>query len=337
MTASRDPIPVYLDQGILSHLREGKRAQAELTELLSKLRERNAVFVYSMTHVDECRAASQPEQFVEVLEKWPIYLMEFQSASDQQSTLSAGRARELVMEAGDAIYHARRLMEDWLKIWHFASGWLGETEAQELKKQMAAETARNWEGMLCDVDWDVLEPELEDQAKSALSDARAEMIADLDSLPFEQIRNEWIRGMVSLKKRLPQNYAQLDEVPDKEAVSFVFSCLEERDMEAVRSQFPQGFWSRAEDRETGDLAGLACMLFMCGLVRDRRVRRGSLQRRLQHFRGQFRDGVHIENAARCSVFITCDEGAARLARSIYAYAGVETKVLHLKVKEGAGR
>jgi len=337
MNAFGDPTPVYLDQNILSHLREGKSAKEELAGLLSKLQERNAVFVYSMTHVDECRAASQPVQFVEVMERLPVYLMEFQNASDQQSTLSMGRARELLMEPEDTIHHAKRLIEDLLYIWHFASGWLGKTEAQELKSDMAAEISRFWEGFRCDADWDVLGPELKGQAHHALSSAQEEMSALLESMPFEQIRNEWERGLESLKERLPPNYAQLDEVPDEEAVSFVFSCLEKRDMEAVKSHFPQGFWSRPDSRETGELAGLAFMLFMFGLVRDRRVKKGSTQSRIQHFRGQFRDGVHIENAARCPVFVTCDKGAARLARSVYAYTGVETKVVELQIKDVAGQ
>jgi hypothetical protein len=76
---------------------------------------------------------------------------------------------------------------------------------------------------------------------------------------------------------------------------------------------------------------------MCGLVRDRRVKKGSTESRMQHFRGQFRDGVHIENAARCAVFITCDKGAARLARALYAYTGIETKVVELQIRDTAAR
>ena|GEM_PF-5478761 len=90
MHALGNVVPVYIDQNILSHLREGKNAREELVGLLRTLREKNAVFVYSMTHVDECRASSQPEQFVKVMEELPAYLMEFQKASEQQTTLSLG-------------------------------------------------------------------------------------------------------------------------------------------------------------------------------------------------------------------------------------------------------
>lgn len=337
MNAPGDVVPVYIDQNILSHLREGKNAREKLVGLSRKLQEKNAVFVYSMTHVDECRASSQPEQFVEVMEELRVYLMEFQNASDQQTALSLGRARELLLEPEDATHHAKRLIEDLLHVFHFASGWLGKTEAQELKNEMAVEIAGFWETLRHDVDLDVLGSELGGQVKHALSAAQGEMGALIESMSFEQIRDEWEKGLMELKERLPANYAQLDEIPDEEAVSFVFSCLKEQDRKAVQSRFPQDFWNRPEARETGELAGLAFMLFMCGLVRDRRVKKGSTESRMQHFRGQFRDGVHIENAARCAMFITCDKGAARLARSLFAYSGIETKVVELQIRDAAAR
>lgn len=337
MNAPSNVLPVYIDQNILSHLREGRNAREELVGLLRALQEKNAIFVYSMTHVDECRGSSQPAQFVEVMEELPMHLMESQNASDQQAFLSLGRARELLLEPEGAPHHTKRLIEDLLHIWHFASGWLGETEAQELKTEMAAEIAEFWETLRGDVDWDVLGSELGEQAKHALSTARGELGALIENMSFEQIRDEWEKGWTGLKERLPANYAQLDEIPDEEAVAFVFACLEEQGREAVQSRFPQGFWKRLESRETGELAGLAFMLFMCGLVRDRRVKKGSTESRMQHFRGQFRDGVHIENAARCAMFITCDKGAARLARSLYAYTGIETKVVEFKIRDADAR
>ncbi len=337
MNAPNNVVPVYIDQNILSHLRAGQNAREELVSLLKTLEEKNAVFVYSMTHVDECRDSSQPEMFVEVIEELPVYLLEFDNASDRQADLSLGKARELLLEPDDASHHAKRLIENLLHVLHFASGWLGETEAQELKNEMAAEIAGFWETLRRDVDWDLLGSELGGQAKHALSAAQGEMGALVENISFEHIREEWEKGLMGLKERLPANYAQLDEIPDEEAVSFVFSCLEEHDRQAVQSRFPQGFWNRLEDRKTGELAGLAFMLFMCGLVRDRRIKKGRTESRMQHFRGQFRDGVHIENAVRCAAFVTCDKGAARLARSLYAYTGIATKVVELEIKDAAAR
>lgn len=337
MNVPANALPVYLDQNVLSHLREGKNAREELTGLVRKLEEMNAVCVYSMTHIDECRDSSQPETFVEVMEELPLYLMEHQNASDQQITLVLGRARDLVLEPEDATHQAKRLIEDLLHIWHFASGWLAKAEAQELRGEMATEIAGFWEILRRDIDWDVLGADIDGQAKQVVVAAQGQMAEIIENLPFEQSRHEWEKGLAGLKERLPANYAQLDAISDEGAVSFVFSCLEEQAREAVESQYPQGFWSTLEKQETGELAGLAFMLFMCGLVRDRRVKKGNTESRVQHFRGQFRDGIHIENAARCALFITCDRGAARLARSLYAYAGVETKVIELQVKSAAAK
>lgn len=333
MTAPQNAVPVYVDQNILSHLRVGKGARQELVGLFRTLQAQDAVFVYSMTHVDECRASSQPEQFVEVIEELPFYFMEFQDDLKQHSVFSQGRARELLLGPEDVAHQAKRLTEDLLHISHFASGWMGETEAQGLKIEMAAEMASFWETLQKDTDWDELGLELGAQAKGEILTMQAEMNTLIENLPFEQARDDWEEGWIRLKTRLPANYAQLDEIPDQEAVSFVFSCFDERDREAVQSRFQQGLWRKPDGRKTGELAGLAFTLFMCGLVRDRRVKKGSIERRMQYFRGQFRDVVHIENAARCALFLTCDKGAVRLARSLYAYAGVETKVVELQIKD----
>lgn len=330
-------VPVYIDQNILSHLREGKSAREELFELFKTLEEKNAVFVYSMAHVDECRSSSHPEMFVAVIEELPAYLMELQNASDKQATLSLGRARELLLAPENVTHHAKRSIEYLLHVFHFASGWLGDIEAQELKCELAAQMVGFWETLLVDVDWNLLGAELAGPAKRAVSAAQGEMGLLIENLPFDQIRDEWEKSWIGLKERLPANYAQLDEISDEDAVCFVVSCLEEQGREAFQSRFPRGFWTSLERRETGELAGLAFMLFMCGLVRDRRVKKGSNESRMKHFRGQFRDGVHIENAARCAVFITCDEGAARLARSLYAYAGIGTKVVELQIREAVAR
>lgn len=331
MHVTNNPVPVYLDQNILSHLREGKSAREELYQLFRRLGENHAVFVYSMTHVDECRDSSQPEAFVQVMEELPAYLMEVNKASDQQATLSLGKARDLLLKQEDVTHQATRLMESLLNVMHFASGWLGDAEALAIKDEMTAEMKAFWATLLSDCELDSLGVEAKGLAKRALIAAQDELTQVIRDLPFEQVRADWKDAWSKLRERLPASFAQLDKIPDEQAVSFVFSCLDESDREIIQNQFPKDFWSKSEVRETGELAGLAFMLFLCGLVRDRRVKSGANESRIQHFRGQFRDGVHIENAATCAVFITCDAGAARLARSIYAYAGVKTKVVELKI------
>ncbi|WGH77215.1 hypothetical protein [Jannaschia ovalis] len=194
-----------------------------------------------MTHVDECRAASGPAQFVEVLEELPVYLMEFQNASSAQSNLSLGKARELILEPADAIQQAQSLMESMLHVLHFATGWLGETDPQCLKAEMSTEMTCLWQNLWRDVDWDLLGSEVGGQAKDAFFKARGEMCALIENLPFEQIRNESEKSLMKLKERLPPNFAQLDEVADKEAVSFVFTCLEKKRAGSHSGSFPARF------------------------------------------------------------------------------------------------
>ena len=122
-------------------------------------------------------------------------------------------------------------------------------------------------------------------------------------------------------------------MPAEDVALYIISCLDDNEKNAIQDQLPQGFWSNIASREEGALSGFAFMLFMCGLIRDKRVRTKGRARREKHFLGQFRDCVHIENAARCAVFVTFDKGAARLAKAVYSYAGIQTEVLHLAIKK----
>ena len=223
MNISTEAVPVYLDQNILSHLRVGKSARGELTALLKRWEEHNVVYVCSMTHVAECRDSLQPETFAEVLETLPVYLMDFQNPSDRQCSLSLGQARDLLLEPEDLSHHATRLVEEMLNVLHFASGWLGKAEAQDLKEDMAVSMAAFWDNLREDVDWETLGLDLCEEVKSSLPMIGEEMISLINDLPFEQARQEWVKEFVELRKRLPANYAQLDDMPDKEAVSFVLS------------------------------------------------------------------------------------------------------------------
>ncbi|MDO6483557.1 hypothetical protein [Shimia thalassica] len=322
---------VYLDQNILSNLRDGKSARGELAGLMKSLAEKGAVFVYSTTHVDECRSSNFPETFVDVLEGIPVHFMETENASDEQSILSLGRAQEMLMEPEDTSHYAKRLMEDCLRVWHFASGWLNNIEAVELKNEIVSEINKFWESLRQEVNSGLLDDRSRRKVRFVSHLAQDNMVDDVKNWPVDQLAKELIEEIAELKNRLPENYAQLDEVPDEKAVSFMFSCLSCKSKEEVEERYPKGFWKTIENRNAGDLTGLAFLLFMSGLVRDKRVYTKSNNRRIQYFRAQFRDGMHIENAARCAVFITTDKGATRLSRSIYAYAGVKTKVVHLKI------
>ena len=323
---------IYLDQNVLSHLRSGKQARKSLLAWLIKLKNAtNGVYVYSMTHVDECRGASHPEGFVEVMEELPVYLMEFENAWDTQYTLDQGRERDLILEPEDEIHQVSRQIEDISQVFSFASGWSNEKSAKKLKAEMTEEVDALWNDLIRNHDWDVFGTKIGYLAKLLMEEWQEKMSEIIKNLALGRIKRDWEKVMTKLKQGLPGNLAQLDEVPDKDAVSFVFSCIVENVKAAVERQYPQGFWSTLDGRKTGDLAGLGLMLFMCGLVRDSRVKKGSRDRRLQYFRGQYRDGVHIENASRCEFFVTFDKRAVRLARCLYSFAGVKTNVIALSV------
>ncbi|MDP2062986.1 MAG: hypothetical protein Q8J98_07760 [Phaeovulum sp.] len=134
-----------------------------------------------------------------------------------------------------------------------------------------------------------------------------------------------------LREKLPKNYAQLDEMPDDEVADYLISCLDENDQAAIRKRYPPLFWADFKTREEGDLTGFAFLQFMMGLVREKRAKKRDQQRRAKYFRTQFQDCRHIETASRCAVFVTFDKGAARLAKAVFAYAGVRTEVVHLEV------
>lgn len=333
MTSGKDPMLAYLDQNVLSRLRLGEGARHDLLLILKYLTENNVIFVYSMIHVEECRASDQPEAFVQVIEELSAYLIENVNFVDQKIHLALGRARDLFLAENDITDQAQRRMEDLLKIFHFAAGWLGDVEVSELKEEISIEMESFWTSLEKEMDWSILGVEVEARALEALREAKHELSELIQNLPVQQLRIDFEKALSVLNARLPQNFAQLDEISTDDVVAHILSCFEDSEKEEIQTQFPQGFWSDLGRRQDGQLAGFAFMIFLCGLVRDRRVRTKDRKRREKHFLGQFRDCIHIENAAFCSIFVTFDEGAARLARAVYSYSGVETKVLHLAVRE----
>ncbi len=214
-------------------------------------------------------------------------------------------------------------MEGMLKPLHFAADWLGEVDAKDLQDEIVSEM---------DVFWASIETELPETTHGALRAAKDALAQEIRNIPLQNLQDENRELQSKLRARLPQSYAQLDEIPAKDVVSYVFSCLDDAEQTEIQQQFPPGFWSKPEDRKDGALAGFAFMLFFMGIVRDGRVRRKERKRREKHFLGQFRDCLHIEEASRCAVFLTFDVGAARLAKAVYSYAGVATHVWRLAVK-----
>lgn len=319
-TNQNNPRMVYLDQNVLSKLREGDPASDDLRGSLSQLSMHGAVFVYSMIHVAECRASSSPDAFVRALDALPAWFIEPSAAGGHNVTLSHGRAEELILASPDITHETSRRMEDLLKPMHFAMGWLGGVDAACLRKEMV-------QGI--DEFWGTLEGELPSEMHDWLIEGKKTILDAISGMLLEEIRkerNDWIERV---RSQLPENYAQLDAVPAENVVEWVFNKLDHADQEQFEQFFSHRFWADVDGRVEGKLTGFAFLLFILGIVRDRRVSSKGRARREKHFLGQFRDCQHIEAASRCAAFITFDKGAARLTKATYAYAGVATQVIWL--------
>jgi hypothetical protein len=318
------PWMAYLDQNVLSKLREGEPGSDLLRGALNKMGAQGVMFVYSMVHVDESRASGRPEAFVEALNAISAWYIEPQAHDDHRVALSSGRAEELILADGDLLHQASRTMENLLKPMQFAMGWLDGVDETSLREELI-------EGVI--EFWDALEMELPEKNRVQLTGGKRAMLEAISDIPLEKVRGEAEVSFDRIRTRLPENYAQLDAVPADQVVEFVFGLLDDPDRDEFLKLYPRGFWTDAVGREEGNLTGFAFLLFALGIVRDKRVSSKGRARREKHYLGQFRDCQHIEAASRCAAFITFDKGAARLAKATYAYAGAATQVICLEIHE----
>lgn len=318
------PWMAYLDQNILSKLREGEPGSDLLRGALNKMGAQGVMFVYSMVHVDETRASGRPEAFVEALNAISAWYIEPQAHDDHRVALSSGRAEALILADRDLLHQASRTMENLLKPMQFAMGWLDRVDETSLREELI-------EGV--NEFWDALEMELPEKNRGQLTGGKRAMLEAISDIPLEKVRGEAEVSFDRIRTRLPENYAQLDAVPADQVVEFVFGLLDDPDRDEFLKLYPRGFWTEDLGREEGNLTGFAFLLFALGIVRDKRVSSKGRARREKHYLGQFRDCQHIEAASRCAAFITFDKGAARLAKATYAYAGAATQVICLEIRE----
>jgi len=323
MGQSENHLPVYLDQNAFSALQQGKTEQPELLEILKALSKSGAIYIYSMVHVEECRASSRPKEFAAIIDDLPAYLIEPSKLTSGNLTLVPNRARELILAKPDITDQATKVIEDLVRMFQFTAGWLGQLKAHQLME----EVVRNMDHF-----WSIAKADVPDDFHFLLQDSRNEMADTIGDIPLGKYKCETELWQSKLRDRLPRNYAQLDDMPAEDVVTFIISCFDNPEQKEIRKQFPKNFWSKLDNREEGKMVGFAFMLFMAGLIRDSRVKKKDRKRRERHFLAQFRDCQHIENASYCVAFVTFDKGAARLAKSAYSYAGVATEVVHLTAK-----
>lgn len=118
------------------------------------------------------------------------------------------------------------------------------------------------------------------------------------------------------------------EMDPVEKVEFIFSFLSPDELQPLQSMFPRSF-AQKRILNSGEVAAFASTLFAMGLTKRRGIFNGPQQEK--KFAAQFRDALHIEEASRCDVFVTIDQGAAELAASTLSYAGFSTNVVLMKI------
>lgn len=314
-------LPIYIDQNVLSGLQEDRAERQSLLDILEVMRRENCFLIYSDVHVQECRASSKPSVFADILAEISAYY--FENAHDVSSlelTLKGANAHSLILRDRDVAEDAGKLLERIMTPIQFSMGWLSDSDERELKTEMVEEVEEFFA---------TVRSELPTGFRSEIKDGERAVVDQIESLDWAKLSDDSMHAYGKLREKLPANLAQLDEVPANEVAAKVIAEFEGIERETIDEIYPQGFWCDPDKRQYGSLSGFAFMLFLMGVVRDRRVRKGAPQKRLQHLLGQWRDCQHIEIASRCQAFITFDKDAARLAKAVYAYSGTKTEVIHL--------
>lgn len=305
---------VYLDQNILSHLREGQPHKDAIMAMLDSLKSKGGHLVYSRIHIEECRAFYQPKQFIQVLNDiGGLYILP-EVTFNQKLLLRPNAAETLLCGEDDIAAKGIRLLNDNLLLSQYALGWLGDLEASELKKQMQNEI-------------DLWVDELKRETFGLL-DTRPilQQLSDsLRSIDLDKLRNEGEQSQPETDAEWNKRFSELDGTPTADLFARVLGYMDEKNQHIVSDMFPKSTWPEGPYQKAGTLAALCILLFTQGVERNRKVKSGSLTKRKKHFLAQFRDCCHIEEAARCHFFVSVDKGAFKLAQAVYAHAGVSTQ------------
>ncbi|NDW53357.1 hypothetical protein [Aliiroseovarius sp. PrR006] len=308
---------VYLDQNIVSHLREGEPAKEELSRVLERFQEHGAVFVYSHVHVEECRAFYEPEQYVRVLDKIDGHYIQ---PTGQQCEAVSNMANGLILCKTDFASKSHALLCHPMALSQYILGWLGELEADELKRELNA-----------DIDLWVKELERETLGLFETSLIRQQLSEPLLSLELNKLKQEGLKQKPQTEREWNVRYGRIDNLAPSKVVDFILSEIDGEAARSLADQFPKGTWPNGTYKENGTLTGLLFFLFTQGVGRDPRVKKGSQSQRRKRLQAQFRDCQHIEEAARCDLFLSNDAAAIKLAQAAYDYAGVDTVAKHVLI------
>ncbi|MFY0617101.1 hypothetical protein [Shimia sp.] len=309
MTAQKQFL-VYLDHRVLSELRKHKKMQPQISEYLQQLTGLGAVFVVSHTSLLECYDSGRPLEFAEVLEQFAVKLLAPVPGAPVQRSLKIFDPVSILLGEESSTLSGLKALETFLQPMQYTSGWLKNTDQTTVQGSVVLELDNEISNLM---------PEIPRALRDNLSAAHENFLKiDLDS-----VLQESLTDMAALRKNLPANYAQLDELSPIEAVDMIIDGLPPDSMEIIRRSFPKDFWS--EKPKAGDLVGFSFLLFNCGLTREPKIKKGNTRSK-QYYKGQYRDCCHIEEASYCQVLLTFDSNAKRLADAVYSYAGIETQV-----------
>ena len=303
----------YLDQNVYSKLLD-----ADIAPWKDVLRQAGLRFAFSDVHLYEMR--NRPADYARLLTELDAVFLRNPSAEHNI------HARISCIEPGDA---ARRFAEhqESSGIWDAFEAMLGP-----LHHLCGGQRDRDMQDIAHETETTMVEhllsrlPAEDAQLRDAFRLSFAGRIAQstdelgkidpaedwekLDALRDHARRGDPMRNMRALEK-----------------VHHLLSGLPEEERKAFVELYPEKF-AQTRSISTGELVGLSMALFSMGLVRLKGYFGGNQQH--SKFASQVRDARHIEEAARCDMFVTFDKDAAELAEATFAYAGLSTKTLVLQ-------
>jgi hypothetical protein len=309
---------VYIDQNILTHADEEKFA-----EIFSRIRAQNAHLAISHVHLIEICRSKEPSKFVPRIAALGPVLLRSREADDPPSF-----AREIIVE-----FDARKLIEDYLENFakiHFSLiqahlpllkmiGGLDDLSSNDLLRIYV----ENLEGSILPLLPTITLSESH-HLKQQLSDAKRQIAQDWDTIDFQDAQ----RKFDVLRTRFRAD-GRLHQVPPKELVEYVRGIAEREERE-IFAEFPRNFAQDTEDATT--MISSFCMLLnaLGAMPKTGRLLRGTSAQQERVLFAQILDNYHIGEAAVANAFLTCDTLAARLASSVFSYAGVGTQVWLMK-------
>lgn len=306
-------LTIYLDQNLLGDLLDGAPAKSKVENALAYFREKGAVYVYSDVHVEECRAFYEPKQFVQVIRELNGYYLPSKGEQVHDRVAKPNMAKELLLRESDFEEECVIWLNHHLLISQYMLGWLGELEAKELVNEIGT-----------GIDIWAAKAERETQGLFKASIAREQLLDAFLSIDLDKLKREGFEIQPRTEREWNQRFSLIDATKPEDIVELVFSLIDDEAAQYLRRMFPKGAWPHGAYHEPGTLTGLAFFLFCQGVGRDSKVKSGTQTRRRNRFLAQYRDCRHIEEAASCSVLLSRDRRAIKLARAVYCYAGVET-------------